>query len=53
MPELEPLIFCRGKSPKSLEDKNVWLDLFMHNLLSHSLMITPEKGLGDTFSQKH
>lgn len=49
MLEFEFLIFCRGKSLKFFEDKNVWLDLFMYNFFSYFLMIIFEKGLGDIF----
>lgn len=49
MPELKSLTFCGRRSPKFLEDENVWLDQFLYNLLSHSLILTPGRAQGTPF----
>lgn len=41
--------FCKGRSPKSHEDVNSWLDLFLHGLLSLSLVITQGRAQGTLF----
>lgn len=49
MPELKPLTFCGGRDPKFHEDENVWLDQFVHILLSHFLILTPGRALRTPF----
>lgn len=49
MPELKPLTFCGRKSPKFHKDETVWLNQFVHILLSHFLILTPGKAQGTPF----